>query len=151
VTNIAAVPEEQVISDQHEMPSPVDVPGLVEIVGERDLLAASDRIGAKVAYQSVGWGPDRNVACNYSEFDKDAGVCRWRSVHWSRGRGVGELSDRFHDPVPGRRSAIVASEFGSSSSALLERLITIALEHQLRRAPNVDLGDHALKVDDRVR
>ncbi|HKM72045.1 MAG TPA: hypothetical protein VJX94_18645 [Stellaceae bacterium] len=28
-------------SDQHEMPSPVDVPGLVEIVGKRDLLAAS--------------------------------------------------------------------------------------------------------------
>jgi hypothetical protein len=28
-------------SDQHEMPSPVDVPGLVEIVGEPDLFAAS--------------------------------------------------------------------------------------------------------------
>jgi hypothetical protein len=28
-------------SDQYEMPSPVDVSGLVEIVGERDLLAAS--------------------------------------------------------------------------------------------------------------
>ena len=28
-------------SDQYEMPSPVDVCGLVEIVGERDLLAAS--------------------------------------------------------------------------------------------------------------
>jgi hypothetical protein len=28
-------------SDQHEMSSPVDVPGLVEIVGKRDLLAAS--------------------------------------------------------------------------------------------------------------
>jgi hypothetical protein len=28
-------------SDQHEVPSPVDVPGLVEIVGKRDLLAAS--------------------------------------------------------------------------------------------------------------
>ena len=27
--------------DQHEMPSPVDVPGLVEIVGKRDLLPAS--------------------------------------------------------------------------------------------------------------
>ena len=27
--------------DQHEMPSPVDVPGLVEIVSKRDLLAAS--------------------------------------------------------------------------------------------------------------
>ena len=28
-------------SDQYEMPSPVDVPSLVEIVGKRDLLAAS--------------------------------------------------------------------------------------------------------------
>jgi hypothetical protein len=28
-------------NDQYEMPSPVDVPGLVEIVGKRDLLAAS--------------------------------------------------------------------------------------------------------------
>ena len=28
-------------SNQYEMPSPVDVPGLVEIVGERDLLAAA--------------------------------------------------------------------------------------------------------------
>jgi hypothetical protein len=27
--------------DQHEMPSPVNVPGLVEIVGKRDLVAAS--------------------------------------------------------------------------------------------------------------
>jgi hypothetical protein len=27
--------------DQHEMPSPVNVPGLVEIVGKRDLLTAS--------------------------------------------------------------------------------------------------------------
>jgi hypothetical protein len=27
--------------DQHEMPSPVNVPGMVEIVGKRDLLAAS--------------------------------------------------------------------------------------------------------------
>jgi hypothetical protein len=28
-------------SDQHEMPAPVNVPGLVEIVSKRDLLAAS--------------------------------------------------------------------------------------------------------------
>ena len=27
--------------NEHEMPSPVDIPGLVEIVGERDLLTAS--------------------------------------------------------------------------------------------------------------
>jgi hypothetical protein len=65
-----------------------------------------------------------------------------------RGRGVGQLSDGFHDPVPGRRSVIVASEceFGSSSSALLERLITVALEHQLCRPPDVDLRYHTEKV-----
>jgi hypothetical protein len=52
--HIAAVPVEQgeqppecgrqatrFASDLHDMPSPVDVPGLVEIVGKRDLLAAS--------------------------------------------------------------------------------------------------------------
>jgi hypothetical protein len=50
-------------------------------------------------------------------------------VHWPLGSGVGELGDSFHDPVPGRRSVIVASEgeFGSSISALLERLITYRL------------------------
>ena len=61
----------------------------------------------------------------------------------SAGRGlVRELGHGGHDPVPGRRSVIVASEseFGSSSSALLECLITVALEHQLRRPPDVDFG-----------
>jgi hypothetical protein len=65
-------------------------------------------------------------------------------MHWPRGRSVGELSDGFHDPVPDRRSVIVNSEcqLGSSSSALLQRLITVALEHQLRGSRNVDLGYH---------
>jgi hypothetical protein len=74
-------------------------------------------------------------------------VPRSRSVHRPPGCGVGELGHGCHDPVPGRRSVIVASEceFGSSSSALLERLITVALEHQLRRPPNVDLGYHRAK------
>jgi len=80
-------------------------------------------------------------------------VLRSRSVHWPRGRGVGQLSDGYHDPVPGRRSVIVASEceFGGSSSALLERLITVALEHQLRRPPNVDLGYHVPRMYGRRR
>jgi hypothetical protein len=61
------------------------------------------------------------------------------------GRGVGELSDGFHDPVPRSRSVIVASEreFSSSSSTLLECLLAVAPEHQLRRTPNVDLGYHS--------
>jgi hypothetical protein len=66
-------------------------------------------------------------------------------VQRPRGRGIGELSDGFHNPVPDGRSAVVASEceFFCSSSALLERLITVALEHQLRRSPNINLGYHS--------
>jgi hypothetical protein len=76
-----------------------------------------------------------------------------RSVQRPRGRGVGEFGDGRHDPVLGRRSVIVASEceFGSSSSALLQRLITVALEHQLRRPPDVDLRYHPLRMYGRRR
>jgi hypothetical protein len=42
-------------------------------------------------------------------------------------------------------------EFGSSSSALLERLITVALEHQLRGTPNVDLRYHSTRMYGRRR
>jgi hypothetical protein len=58
-------------SDQHEVSSPVDVPGLVEIVGKDDLLAASiaKRQGCPPRSRLCS---RRKVACNYSEFDKDA-------------------------------------------------------------------------------
>jgi hypothetical protein len=79
-------------------------------------------------------------------------VPRSRSVQRPPGSGVGELSDGFHDPVPDRRSVIVASEceFGSSSSALLERLLAVALDHKLRRPPDVDLGYHTAKATGRL-
>ena len=73
-------------------------------------------------------------------------------VRWPQGHSVGELSDGFHDPVPGRRSVIVASEsqFSSPISPLLERLISVALDHQLRRPPNVDLRYHTAKATGRL-
>jgi len=37
-------------------------------------------------------------------------------------------------------------ELVSSSGAFFESLLAIALEHQLRRTPNVDLGYHAVKA-----
>jgi hypothetical protein len=58
------------------------------------------------------------------------------------------LSDGFHDPVPGRRSVIIAGEceFVSSRGAFLEGLLAIALEHQLRRPPDGDLGYHSTRM-----
>jgi hypothetical protein len=52
------------------------------------------------------------------------------------------------DPAPHSRPVVVADrhEFVSSGGAFLERLVAIALEHQLRRPPNVDLRDRALKL-----
>jgi hypothetical protein len=65
------------------------------------------------------------------------------------GRGlVLELSDGRHDPAPGYRAVIFAGEreLVSPRGAFLERLVTLALEHQLRRSPDVDFGDHREKV-----
>jgi hypothetical protein len=62
------------------------------------------------------------------------------------GRGlVGELGHGRHDPAPGRRPVVIAGEreLVSSSGAFVERLLTVALQHELRRSPNVDLGYHA--------
>ncbi len=64
-------------------------------------------------------------------------------------RGViRELGDGGSDPAPHDRPVVVAGghQFVSSGGAFLERLVDIALEHQLRRPPNVDLRDQALKL-----
>ena len=55
---------------------------------------------------------------------------------------VHELLDGGHDPAPGSRAVVIAGErqFVSASRALLECVVTIALEYELRRPPNVDLG-----------
>jgi hypothetical protein len=69
-------------------------------------------------------------------------------VQWSLGRGVGELGDGSHYPAPRRRPIIIAreSEIISSGGAFLECLLAVALEHQLRRSPNINLRYHAAKT-----
>jgi len=54
-----------------------------------------------------------------------------------------ELLDRGHGTAPGSRSIVVAGErqLVSASRALLKCVVAIALEHELRRPPNVDLRD----------
>jgi hypothetical protein len=71
----------------------------------------------------------------------------YQSVQRPRGCGVGKLADGRHDPTLGRRSGIIPSEskLVSSGSALLKRMFTVALEHQPRRAPNINLGYHTVK------
>jgi hypothetical protein len=62
---------------------------------------------------------------------------------------VGVLQDGVHDPAPGRRALSVAGGrelIISSSGAFRLGLLAVALEHQLRRPPNVDLGYHTGKA-----
>ena len=61
---------------------------------------------------------------------------------------VGELEDGGRDPAPSGRAIVVAGgrELISSSDSFLERLVAVALEHELRRPPNVDLRYHAGKT-----
>src|SRR6202011_185872 len=70
------------------------------------------------------------------------------SVHRAGRRLVRELPDSVGDPAPSRGAVTIAGghELVGSGGAFLERLVAIALEHQLRRPPNVDLRDHALKL-----
>jgi hypothetical protein len=67
----------------------------------------------------------------------------------SPGRGrVREMGDSGSDPAPHGRPVVVAGghELVRSGGTFLERLVAIALEHQLCGLPNVDLRDHALKL-----
>ena len=66
----------------------------------------------------------------------------------ARRGGIRELGDGESDPAPYGRPVVVAGghELVGSGGAFLERLAAKALEHQLRRSPNVDLRDHALKL-----
>jgi hypothetical protein len=70
-----------------------------------------------------------------------------------RRRSVGEIGDGSHDSPPSRRSVIIAGEgeLVSSSGAFFEGLLAVALEHQLRRPPDVDLGYHSTRMYDRRR
>ena len=61
----------------------------------------------------------------------------------SAGRGlVREFGHGRHDSAPGSCSVVIAGErqLVSASRALLKCVVAVALEHELRRPPNVDLG-----------
>jgi hypothetical protein len=53
-----------------------------------------------------------------------------------------ELGDGGNDQAPHDRPVVVTGghQFVGSGGAFFERFVTIALEHQLRCPPNVDLG-----------
>jgi hypothetical protein len=63
-------------------------------------------------------------------------ISRWRVV-----------SRRGSMPrVFGRGSRSQPAALVSDRDAFLERLVAVALQHELRRSPNIDLGYHAAKV-----
>ena len=72
----------------------------------------------------------------------------FRSVQRSGRRGVGELLDGDRDPAPGVRAVVIAAgrERIDPHSALLERFVAIALQHQGGGTPDIDLGYHAAKA-----
>jgi hypothetical protein len=63
-------------------------------------------------------------------------------VHPARRGLVRKLGHRRHDTAPGRGPIDIAGErqFVSASSGLLKSVVAIALDHELRSPPNVDLG-----------
>ena len=63
-------------------------------------------------------------------------------------RGVGELLDGGGDPAPGVRACVIAirRELAGARYALLERLISVALQHQGSGTPDIDLGYHGGKI-----
>jgi hypothetical protein len=66
-----------------------------------------------------------------------------RSVDRTGRGGVDELPDGVRDPAPKRHAVVIAGrwELVGPRGAFLERLLAIALEHQVGGAPDVDLGD----------
>src|SRR5438105_2074838 len=73
---------------------------------------------------------------------------RLRSVHRPGRRFVCELGDRIPDPAPGRYAVVIVGgcHLIGARFAFLERLLAIALEHQVGGAPDIDLGYHAAKT-----
>ena len=63
-------------------------------------------------------------------------------MHRPRRGCIRKLGHRRHDPAPGRRPVIIAGgrKLIRAQSAFLKYTITVALEHKLRRPPNIDLG-----------
>jgi hypothetical protein len=59
-----------------------------------------------------------------------------------------ELIDRIDNPTPDRHAGGITRgcELVGSSSAFYKSPISVAFKHQVRDAPDVDLGYHAGKV-----
>ena len=72
----------------------------------------------------------------------------FRSVDGSWRRRVGKLLDGGGDPAPGVRAGVIAirRELIGARDALLERLISVALQHQGGGTPDIDLGYHGGKI-----
>jgi hypothetical protein len=70
------------------------------------------------------------------------------SVHRPGRRFVCELGDRIPDPAPDRYAVVIVGgcQLIGARFAFLERLLAIALEHQVGGAPDIDLGYHAAKT-----
>lgn len=66
---------------------------------------------------------------------------------------VGQLNDGIRDPTPCRRAVLIigGSELVGAHHAFRKRVVAIAIEHELCRSPDVDLGYHATKVYGRRR
>jgi len=66
------------------------------------------------------------------------------SVQRTGWRSVRELADGVGNPAPYRGAVVIVlhSEFIGTCAAYLKRLVTVALEHELRRSPNVDFRYH---------
>src|SRR5580704_7693016 len=70
------------------------------------------------------------------------------SVHRPGRRFVCELGDRIPGPAPDRYAVVIVGgcQLIGARFAFLERLLAIALEHQVGGAPDIDLGYHAAKT-----
>ena len=68
-----------------------------------------------------------------------------RSVSWPGRRFVFELLDSNRNAAPGHRAVVIAAGFQlvSTRGAFLERLLAVALEHQVGGAPDIDFWYHA--------
>ena len=61
---------------------------------------------------------------------------------------VRKLADGVGDPAPDGRAIVIilGGQLVGPRGAFLERLVAVALEHQVGCAPDVDLGYHADQV-----
>src|SRR3954447_24152926 len=66
------------------------------------------------------------------------------SVQRTGRRSIRELADGVDDPAPHRGTVVIAlcGQLIRTCAAYLEGVVAVALEQELRRSPNVDLGYH---------